>query len=48
MIGNIYYDVKMNYLPIDWESEHIQIFNDDNKFTIELVKIVLCKEDLRF
>ena len=39
MIGNIYYDVEMNYSSIDWESEYILIIDVNNKFTVERIMI---------
>jgi hypothetical protein len=38
MIGNIYYDDDMNYIPIDWDIEYIKITKIENSTTVERIK----------
>jgi hypothetical protein len=40
MIGNIYHDKEMNYIPINWENEYIKMVNDNGKTTIERIPYV--------
>ena len=39
MIGNIYYDKKMNYIPIDWSKEYIKMINVDSKTMLERIQL---------
>lgn len=39
MLGNIYFDAEMNYIPIDWNKEYIEKNTIDNRITLERIII---------
>lgn len=37
MYANIYYDNQMNFIPIDWNNEYIQMIDDDGHVTLKRI-----------
>jgi hypothetical protein len=40
MIGNIYYDNELKFIPIDWNKEYIRMINDNGKIELKRISYV--------